>query len=342
VVGVRGRLFGSFAVIIMLVACAVGVGLWGVQSLHQQGRVVAEQTTPYLTHLSDAPLAAATYEPKDSILINVRNHGVTGDGVTDDTAAINAVSTAKPGKTIWFPAGTYMVDASTTGTGIALNQPNTHLMLDPGATIKVITNSATSYAAIAVSAADCSIVGGTILGDGPAHTGTRGEWGHLISVVAGGDRLHVIGTTVKNAWGDGIAVTGGVADVSLIDVVADDNRRQGLSVIGAVRPRILGGVYKNTGLTKYTAPGSGIDIEPNPSSGINVTDATVTGVTLYNNKGAGLQIVRATGQTTTATVTNCHSVGNGAGGTASGFRFAGAAGTMLVKVTGCSSVRVIS
>jgi methyl-accepting chemotaxis protein len=58
VVGVRGRLFGSFAVIIVLVACAVGVGLWGVQSLHQQGRVVAEQTTPYLTHLSDAAVAA--------------------------------------------------------------------------------------------------------------------------------------------------------------------------------------------------------------------------------------------------------------------------------------------
>jgi methyl-accepting chemotaxis protein len=51
-------LFGSFAVIIVLVACAVGVGLWGVQSLHQQGRVVAEQTTPYLTHLSDAAVAA--------------------------------------------------------------------------------------------------------------------------------------------------------------------------------------------------------------------------------------------------------------------------------------------
>ena len=53
-VGIRARLYGSYAVIIVLLACSVGAGLWGVQSLHRQGQVVAEQTTPYLMHLTDA------------------------------------------------------------------------------------------------------------------------------------------------------------------------------------------------------------------------------------------------------------------------------------------------
>jgi methyl-accepting chemotaxis protein len=53
-VGIRARLFGSYALCIVFLLCLVGVGLSGVQSLHRQGQVVAEQTTPYVMHLADA------------------------------------------------------------------------------------------------------------------------------------------------------------------------------------------------------------------------------------------------------------------------------------------------
>jgi len=56
--GIRGRLFVSYATIIALVVCTVGAGLWGVLRLHEQGRVVAHETTPYLTNVASAAVSA--------------------------------------------------------------------------------------------------------------------------------------------------------------------------------------------------------------------------------------------------------------------------------------------
>jgi hypothetical protein len=47
---------------------------------------------------------------KDGTAVNVREFGAKGDGVADDTRAIqSAVNAARPGETIYFPAGTYKV-----------------------------------------------------------------------------------------------------------------------------------------------------------------------------------------------------------------------------------------
>lgn len=55
---------------------------------------------------------------------NVLNHGVMGDGITDNTDAINDLIDAIPdGSTLYFPAGTYLIrevkDASVSGNGMA-------------------------------------------------------------------------------------------------------------------------------------------------------------------------------------------------------------------------------
>lgn len=43
-------------------------------------------------------------------IINVKDHGTKGDGVTDDTAALNSVmGMASKDKLIYFPAGSYIV-----------------------------------------------------------------------------------------------------------------------------------------------------------------------------------------------------------------------------------------
>lgn len=46
------------------------------------------------------------------ILINVRDHGATGDGVTNDAPAIRAAIAAavKIGGAVLFPSGTYRID----------------------------------------------------------------------------------------------------------------------------------------------------------------------------------------------------------------------------------------
>lgn len=56
---------------------------------------------------SDAPLECV----RADIVYDVTGFGAKGDGVTDDTAAIQATINAVPtdGGTVWFPAGTYIV-----------------------------------------------------------------------------------------------------------------------------------------------------------------------------------------------------------------------------------------
>jgi hypothetical protein len=70
----------------------------------------------------------------------VSSYGAVGDGIADDTAAINAAIIANPGKVLLFPAGrTYQIRAdqgrsADHGGGIKLNQAGTRLSMY-GATI---------------------------------------------------------------------------------------------------------------------------------------------------------------------------------------------------------------
>jgi hypothetical protein len=54
------------------------------------------------------------HNSKDPNLINVQHYGAKGDGITDDTGAIQkAFDTIYKGKTnVYFPSGTYMIDAN--------------------------------------------------------------------------------------------------------------------------------------------------------------------------------------------------------------------------------------
>jgi hypothetical protein len=221
--------------------------------------------------------------------------------------------------------------------GIKLNQPGTHLVIEPGVTLKVIPNSSQLYACIQVTAADCAVTGGTILGDVGSHTGSTGEWGHGIDINAGADRFRVTGTKATLFWGDGFIIGGTTApvDVRLIDLVSDNNRRQGLSITNAVRPTVLGGHYMNTGTTAFTGPGAGIDIEPNAGSG-NVTDALLVGVTFSGCQGAGL-LVSANTQSITGMAVGCISNGCGVGTTkVPGFYVLGGT-TNAFEIKSCTS-----
>lgn len=260
--------------------------------------------------------------------ISVAETGAVGDGVTDDTPALQAAIAAAAGRVVLVPPGTYSV------SGLAMSTPGTRLWLAPGAILRHPTTDAGSYSVITVTAADCSITGGVIEGDLLTHTGTSGEWGHCIMVWSTAHRLRIDGVTVRYAWGDGIYVGGGpVEDVLIRDVIADSNRRQGLSIVEAVRPRVVGGVYRRTGRSGSIAPAAGIDVEPNPAGG-DVTGCTITGVTLEDNTGPGLIVVSVAGRTTEATVTGCLSVGNAA----DGFRAdLATSGTLAAAITGCTA-----
>lgn len=62
-------------------------------------------------------------------IVSVKDFGAVGDGVTDDTAAIQTAIDASIGKTLFFPASTYRITA-----GLNVSNPLL-LSLDPSATI---------------------------------------------------------------------------------------------------------------------------------------------------------------------------------------------------------------
>ncbi len=77
------------------------------------GGIVA--TTQTAARAAGAPAAAAPAGGVGAVTVaDVRAFGALGDGVTDDTAAIQAALDATPtGGTCWFPPGTYLVGAAT-------------------------------------------------------------------------------------------------------------------------------------------------------------------------------------------------------------------------------------
>jgi hypothetical protein len=58
-------------------------------------------------------------------IVSVKDFGAVGDGVTDDTAAIQAAIDANSGKTIYFPPATYKITST-----ITINTSSTRLMTD--------------------------------------------------------------------------------------------------------------------------------------------------------------------------------------------------------------------
>jgi hypothetical protein len=60
------------------------------------------------------------FDPSDAGIISVKDFGAKGDGVSDDTAAIQAAVTHAQvtGNTLFVPAGTYLVSSVTVGSGL--------------------------------------------------------------------------------------------------------------------------------------------------------------------------------------------------------------------------------
>ncbi len=168
---------------------------------------------------------------------------------------------------------------------------NITLQLSTGAALKAIPNSSGSYQIVAVVAStNVTILGGTIEGERGAHTGAGGEWGMGIGI-SGSENVVVDGVTVKECWGDGIYIGGASSkNVTLRNMIADHNRRQGLSITNADGITVRDSIFKNT---DGTSPKSGIDIEPN--SGQTVKDVLITGCTSQNNLGRGFLVYGGAG-----------------------------------------------
>ena len=126
-------------------------------------------------------------------------YGATGNGSTDDTAAIAAAQQAAGSGCVLFPPGTYQV------SGLTISTAGQTFKLESGATIRA--NASIAGPVIAVSAASVTILGpGTIDGNAAAQTGTNGL--DCVRFLAGADDGLVHGVVAQNAAWLGIETAG--------------------------------------------------------------------------------------------------------------------------------------
>jgi hypothetical protein len=199
---------------------------------------------------------------------------------TDDTATAQALLAEGAGEYIVRKGTNLVIDANTT-TGMLEPQSNTRIFIEEGATVRVKTNALSEYHLFHLDGVENVTIegGGTLQGDALVHTGTTGQYGHLIYITNGSSDIRVVGPLRgKEAWGDFIYIGGGLTAVNhdiLIDgVIADDCRREAFSpfwVDGCtIRDyRINGG----PAALIEAVLGNGIDVEPN--DGQWVTDLTI-------------------------------------------------------------------
>jgi Pectate lyase superfamily protein len=234
---------------------------------------------------ASAPRACET-APASSLVVSVKEKGAKGDGRTDDTAAIQAAidAVAGTGGTVLVPGGTYMVSAVgkrrvTLGSDMTLKLAST-------AILKAIPTSSKKYSVLAISGvSNVTVSGGTLEGEREAHLGRSGEAGMGIRIDRGAKQVTIRGVTSKKMWGDGFYIEG-AAGVSFCGVTADNNRRQGLSIIAADGVLVTDSVFKNT---RGTRPSSGIDLEPDDPAQ-SVTNIRIQNSKFIDNAGSGIEI----------------------------------------------------
>jgi hypothetical protein len=257
-------------------------------------------------------LTKVTYSMIDSAPVNVLDYGAKGDGTTDDSLAIQAAlnATAGTGQSVLIPKttnGTYVVGQQT-GQLYCLNVPsNTRLIIEPGVIIQAKSGIGLVVRILSIQSSSNVYISGY----GAVITGIKSEYTtdeqrHGV-IVSGSSNVYIEGLTSKDTGGDGFYLGAPtVENVTLVDCVADNNRRNGVSITSGKRIVLERCQFINQ---NGTAPESGIDIEPNANTDF-MEDITLRDCYAYNNAGAGYIVAPralpgATAKTINVNILNC-------------------------------------
>lgn len=224
--------------------------------------------------------------------------GAVGDGVTDDTQAIqNALDCLENG-------GVLLLNKHYKTTGVIVNHSN--IIVDGKGTLEQIPTDKDNYFTLKIPAnvENVTIKNINFIGERNSHLGTTGEWG--MGVDSYGNNITLDNLKLINYWGDGIYIGAESGDVTIQNCHIDNNRRQGISVIEGNNITILNCTITNT---NGTAPQAGIDFEPN-NVNQKIKNIVVDGCFFEGNKGATILFVGGSFMEN-AVITNCVMYGNG-------------------------------
>ena len=232
---------------------------------------------------------------------------LNGTSTYNATTAIQSALTA--GGEIYIPGGLWNVDPLITSTTIP-----TTITLGAGCRLYARAGYGTNDCLLTIgSGADVTIYAGSGAEVRMRKADyTTGEWRHGVNIF-GAKKAHIYGLLSADSGGDCFYVGGGSGDPSedvlLFDCVGDNGRRQGLSIVNAVKCHVRGGTYKNTA---GTAPQAGIDVESNLLPGYFLSDILIDGAHTENNTGAGLLITpQSMANPVNIVAVNCTSTNDG-------------------------------
>jgi parallel beta-helix repeat protein len=241
-------------------------------------------------------------EAKLAQTVSVKDFGAVGNGIDDDTdavqAALNYIGSIGGGEVI-IPAGTYMIAANTFAGGDDYGlvvSDNTTITMSAGTVMKAITTSEGNYRIFSiVDKSNITINGGVLYGDQETHP-TSTEAGFGIGVLGSSD-IYINNVAATQFKGDGIYVGYSTSTpfsqrVHITNCRVFTNYRNGIAFTGCVDSSVSGGnVYDH-----LTYAGVGIDLEPDANR--IVQNITVNNVNLFENLfNVGIQRMAGNGAT---------------------------------------------
>lgn len=241
---------------------------------------------------------------------NSGQYGAVGDGSTNDTTALQAWLDAYDDGVRLFtlePNKTYVVNSR-----ILLDQMNDFVIDLNGSTIKCGSTSPVDYTGQAINIARCErfeIKNGVIDGNRD-NRGTPAQVPAHNVALYGCDDFTFYRVTSKNAVVDGFYLdeytsgdrTTNCTRGTFLNCVADNNTRQGISVIAGQSITVKGGAYINT---NGLQPAAGIDLEADaPTGDPGVSDCVIDGAYFTGNHGPSIQLSNVSAATDTKVV-NC-------------------------------------
>jgi len=161
-----------------------------------------------------------------------------------------------------------------------------------GAVLKMKPTAVARYAILKIpKAEDVNVIGGTLQGDRREHKARAGEWGMGIFISRDSRRINISNVRSRHMWGDGFYL-GGAHEVAFCSVYAENNRRQGLSIVDGSRILVTNSVFRDT---RGTRPSAGIDLEPDGPHH-SITDVRIERSKFINNDGGGVMIAGKKGK----------------------------------------------